>query len=347
MYRFPDWITSGHDLTQLNTFGVPSSARYFAAISDDKKLEELIATGFAGQMAHLVVGRGSNLLFVKPFDGLVIHAQQRNIMAEPLDDEQMLLTCGAGAGWHELVEHCVANNWGGIENLALIPGTVGAAPVQNIGAYGSEVADVLEYVDGIDLHTGTRRRLNRKECQFGYRDSIFKHDSGKNFFISSVTLRLTRNRHRINTGYQALQMHLQQLSIVHPGIREVFDAVVAIRRSKLPDPAVTGNAGSFFKNPIVPMEKLEEWQLTHPSVPFYPIDNQNVKVPAGWLIETAGWKGRTIGRVGTHAKQALVIVNLGGASGQEIYDFSQRICDDVRLRFGIELEREVQLVNGA
>ncbi|MFM8348509.1 MAG: UDP-N-acetylmuramate dehydrogenase, partial [Bacteroidota bacterium] len=230
------------------------------------------------------------------------------------------------------------------ENLALIPGQCGAAPIQNIGAYGRELESVLEYVDGMDLRTGEQMRISRQECRFGYRDSIFKHDFEKKFFISSITLRLTVENHLITDEYDALKKELVAQKINHATIQDIYNTVVNIRRSKLPDPSVTGNAGSFFKNPIIPAAHGAALKLNHPTIPLYTIDNQYVKVPAGWLIEQAGWKGKQLGRVGVHDRQALVLVNLGGATGLEIFDFSSLIIDDILKKFGIQLEREVNII---
>lgn len=332
------------DLSRLNTFGVAARARYFIEINTTEALSAVRNHSLFGSVPVLVLGGGSNVLFTRDPDGIVLHCRISGIKTERINDTEALITVGAGASWHGLVTHCVQQGLGGLENLALIPGQCGAAPIQNIGAYGRELESVLEYVEGMDLRSGEMMRINRRECRFGYRDSIFKHDFEKKFFISSITLRLTMENHLINIEYDALAKVLQAQKINHATIQDIYTAVVSIRRSKLPDPAVTGNAGSFFKNPIVPAAHAAALQVNHPSIPVYTIDNQYVKIPAGWLIEQAGWKGKHHGRVGVHDRQALVLVNLGGASGKEIFEFSSLIIDDIRNKFGIQLEREVNII---
>lgn len=332
------------DLKRLNTFGVSAKARYFIQISSPSDLTAIRDHSIFGSVPVYLLGGGSNVLFTRDLDGLVLHCCIPGIRTEKLSNTEALVTVGAGESWHGLVTHCVRSGLGGLENLALIPGQCGAAPIQNIGAYGSELESVLEYVEGMDLRTGAQLRINRQECRFGYRDSIFKHDFEKKFFISSITLRLTVENHRINDAYDALAKELHERNIKQATIRDVYEAVVSIRRSKLPDPAVTGNAGSFFKNPIVTAAHASALRASHPGIPVYNIDNQFVKIPAGWLIERAGWKGKRQGRVGVHDRQALVIVNIDGASGMEIFDFSQLLIDDVRIKFGIALEREVNII---
>ena len=337
-------IQEHKDLRPLNTFGVAARARYFTEIADADGLSNLFRHDTFRNMPLLVLGGGSNILFKGDFNGLVIHCSVKGIRTETTGDSEVLVTAGAGESWHGLVTHCVESGLGGIENLALIPGSCGAAPIQNIGAYGREVESVIEGVEGIHLMTGETFRMSREECHFGYRESIFKHDFEKKFFISSVTLRLTHKNHVVNSGYEALAAVLGPKQTEKPTIREVYDAVVEVRKKKLPDPAVTGNAGSFFKNPIITAAQLAMLREMHSSIPFYNVDNQHVKVPAGWLIEQAGWKGKQEGHVGVHKHQALVIVNHGNATGSEILTFSQRIQTDVSEKFGITLEREVNVV---
>jgi UDP-N-acetylmuramate dehydrogenase len=238
----------------------------------------------------------------------------------------------------------VEQNLGGIENLALIPGNCGAAPIQNIGAYGRELADVLECVDTIDLRSGITRRFNAQECQLGYRNSIFKQPEGKFFFISSITLRLSTENHLIESSYGALQSILKSIPAEEQTISDVYKAVVEIRKAKLPDPQVTGNAGSFFKNPVISLERLNALKSMYSDIPSYNTDNQHFKIPAAWLIEKAGWKGKQKGPVGIHKFQALVIINSGGASGKQILDFSEEVKRDVQTKFGVTLEREVNAV---
>lgn len=339
----PDLIPNA-DLQPLNTFGVPARARYLAEIRSTDDLEKLRQTGIWSDFPRLIIGGGSNLLFMRDYDGLVLRCAIDGIRAEAVDEDTIHVTCGSGVIWHALVEHCMHNDWGGIENLALIPGRTGAAPVQNIGAYGAELKDVFVQAEVIDLVSGEQLVLDRNFCQFGYRDSIFKTQKGKNFFISSVTLSLTRRNHRFHSEYGALQDYLRDNHMDAQSVQSIGHAVMNIRRKKLPDPAVVGNAGSFFKNPVILRTHLQAIQTEHPHVPFYNIDNQYVKVPAGWLIEHAGWRGKQDGHTGVHAQQALVIINTGGATGEEIFLFAQRVSDDVEQRFGVKLEREVQVI---
>ena len=332
------------DLKPLNTFGVAVHARYLAEIRTTEDLEYLRRSDVWHNHPKLILGGGSNMLFIRDFDGLILRCSIDGIRSEAVDQDTIQVTCGSGVVWHDLVEYCMQNDWGGIENLALIPGRTGAAPVQNIGAYGVELKDVFQQAEAIDINTGEQHQLDRNSCRFGYRDSIFKTPNGKNFFISSITLRLTRKNHHFHSEYGALQEYLKSNNISTLSVRTIGEAVMDIRRKKLPDPALTGNAGSFFKNPVISRDLLLAIQNEYPQIPFYTIDNQLVKVPAGWLIERAGWKGKREGRAGVHAHQALVIVNHGGATGEEILILSQHVCDDVQRLFGISLEREVQVI---
>lgn len=331
-------------LRHLNTFGIDARARYFAEIGDLISLQELIGTPIFQKQRRLILGGGSNILFTGDFDGLVMLNRMPGIRIVEQSAAAVVVEAAAGEVWHSFVTHCIGQGWGGIENLSLIPGTVGAAPIQNIGAYGVELKSVLEWVDGVDLLTGKPRRLKRDECQFGYRDSTFKHTLRENFFISSITLRLTRNNHRLDTRYGAIQEVLEQRKIKTPTVKDISDAVIFIRQSKLPDPVVIGNAGSFFKNPTVPQSLANSLRERHPKIPTYPVDNQNVKIPAGWLIEQCGWKGKKVGNAAVHEHQALVLVNLGGASGQEILSLSEKILASVREKFDINLTTEVNIL---
>jgi UDP-N-acetylmuramate dehydrogenase len=286
------------------------------------------------------------VLFTHNFDGLVIHNSIKGITKANETEETIDLKVSSGEIWHELVMHCMKNNWGGIENLSLIPGTVGAAPIQNIGAYGVEVKDVIENVEVIDLYSGNITQLSRDDCKFSYRDSVFKRGDKKKFFISSVTLRLTKKNHRINTNYGAVLHTLQQKnnsSSTDFSIQQISDAIVEIRREKLPDYHTLGNAGSFFKNPEIEIHLFKNIQSKHPLIPNYTTENQKVKIPAGWLIEQCGWKGKTIGHAGVHAQQALVLVNRGDAQGEEIFSLAQQIISSVKEKFSITLAPEVNI----
>jgi UDP-N-acetylmuramate dehydrogenase len=243
-----------------------------------------------------------------------------------------------------LVLHCVKNNWGGIENLSLIPGLVGAAPIQNIGAYGTEIKNMITQVEAIDLKTGLTKLFTNEECCFGYRESVFKNALREKYFISSITLTLTKKNHRLNTSYGAIHETLSSMNIEQPTIKSISDAVIAIRQSKLPDPRVIGNAGSFFKNPSITVNHYQSLQKTNTTIPSYPSANQEVKVPAGWLIEQCGWKGKKINHVGVHPKQALVLVNYGDGKGEDVFDLAVKIASSVKEKFNIELTPEVNII---
>lgn len=325
------------NLKRYNTFGISAYARYFAEVDDIHQLPDI-------SKDVLILGGGSNILFTKDFDGLVIHNSLKGITVIDQNSDRVTVKVAAGEIWHDFVLHAINNNWGGIENLSLIPGTVGAAPMQNIGAYGVEVKEVIVSVDAIDRSNGALRSFSNEECRFGYRESVFKHELKNKFFISSVTLSLTNNTHHLNTTYGAIADTLKQMDVTEPTIRSVSDAVIKIRRSKLPDPNVIGNAGSFFKNPVIHVDQYNQLKKQIPSIPGYVSDNQEVKVPAGWLIEQSKLKGIRRGDVGVHEHQALVLVNYGNGTGEEILDLSKNIQRIVFDNFGIELNTEVNII---
>lgn len=329
------------DLTPFNTFRVPASARWYVKVDDIRIIQELIGHAVFNSAPRFILGRGSNVLFTQPYEGLIVHVhlKGKRIIRETRD--LVWLEVMAGEDWHQLVEFCVNQNYGGIENLSLIPGTTGAAPVQNIGAYGAELSEVLDSVQGIDLITGELRTLTADECQLGYRDSIFKHELKEKFFISSITLRLTKRLHNLRYTYGALRQTLHDMGVREPTLSDISKAVISIRSSKLPDPCHTGNAGSFFKNPVIPLSAFRVLKEKYPAIPSYPADNQNIKIPAAWLIEQCGWKGKRIGDAGVHGLQPLVLVNYGRASGAEIHQLAQRIRASVEEKFNIALQPEV------
>lgn len=331
-------------LRQLNTFGLDVKAAHFTSITQPSQLGELIQLSLFHQQRRLILGGGSNLLFLGDFDGLVIHSCIKGIQVLDETEDQVWVRAGSGESWHGLVLHCLAREWGGLENLSLIPGTTGAAPLQNIGAYGVEVKDVIEHVDTMDLSTGQSHRFTNEECRFGYRESVFKQPEQKNIFISSITLRLTKKNHAIKTQYSALQEVLQHDKITSPTIHDISRAVIAVRQSKLPDPRQIGNAGSFFKNPTVTMAQYDSLRATYPKIPSYIVDNQTVKIPAGWLIEQCGWKGFMRGSIGVHPKQALVLVNHGNGNGREIYQLALDIQSSVSEKFNVHLSPEVNII---
>lgn len=338
-------IEENIDLTPYNTFHVAARARYFVRIQSISELKLLLSEPIYKNNKRLILGGGSNCVFVRDFDGLIIKVETLGIEVLSKSETEIRVKVASGEVWHDFVMHCLSHNWGGVENLSLIPGTVGASPIQNIGAYGVEVKELIESVEGVSLEDGVERTFTNEECKFSYRESIFKHALSKIFFISSITLRLTTKNHRINTSYGGIKDHLDKQNIAVPTIHDVSQSVIAIRKSKLPDPAVMGNAGSFFKNPVITVEQLKKLQVKFPEIPSYNADNQLFKVPAGWLIEKAGWKGKRINDVGVHDKQALVIVNHRDASGEEIFSLSQKIIDDVQEKFNIQLVREVNIIH--
>jgi UDP-N-acetylmuramate dehydrogenase len=327
-------------LRQLNTFGIDVPCEALIEFSSADELTNLGGEEALPRPFH-VLGGGSNVLLTGPVQGTVLLNRIKGISVVDEDPESVWLKVGAGEGWHDLVLYAISNSWGGIENLALIPGTVGASPIQNIGAYGVEVKDTITEVEVWDWETDSLRSYKNKECRFGYRDSVFKGQLKGRIVVTAVTFQLSK-KPRLNTAYGAIQDELTALGL-EPSVQSVAQAVINIRKSKLPDPAVIGNAGSFFKNPTIPEDVFKQLKDRHPTVPSYPAGNGLVKLPAGWLIEYCGWKGRREGEAGVHAKQALVLVNYGNAAGQEIWDLSEAVLKSVKETFGIQLEREVQV----
>ncbi len=337
-------IQENINLQPYNTFGIKAYARYFISIQTTNDLISLIQSEPYRNHKRLILGGGSNILFTCDFNGLVIHNDLKGITITGETDDHIQLTVASGESWHSFVMHCLGNNWGGIENLSLIPGTVGAAPMQNIGAYGVEIKEVVDRVTGIDLFTGTEQTFTNSECRFGYRESIFKHDLKEKIFISSVTLSLTKKNHRLRTEYGAIKDTLNAMSITQPTIHSVSEAVITIRQQKLPDPQVLGNSGSFFKNPVITASHYEQLLKDYPAMPGYKAENQSIKIPAAWLIESCGWKGKRINDAGVHHQQALVLVNYGTATGEEILSLSRNIQHDVAKKFDIDLTPEVNIV---
>ena len=334
-------IQENFPLKTFNTFGVVAKAKYFAEVNSLEELKETLQFSYS---PILVLGGGSNVLFTKDFDGLVIKLNLKGISEEILDENHVLVTAKAGENWHEFVQFTISKNYGGLENLSLIPGNVGTCPIQNIGAYGTEIKDHFTSCKVLNTETLEVETIDLEQCKFGYRDSIFKTSAKGKYIILEVTFKLTTQNHHIKTEYGAISAELKNLGIENPTIQDVAKAVINIRQSKLPNPAEIGNAGSFFKNPTIPLEQFENLKNQFPEIQGYANGNF-VKVPAGWLIENAGWKGKQIGNVASHKLQALVIINAtGNATGKEIYDFSTLIIDAVKEKYGIELEREVNIV---
>lgn len=331
-------------LKAYNTFGVEAAAKYFTEVNTIEELKEAIRFSSSHSLPVLFLGGGSNVLLTKDFEGAAIQINLKGITEEIVDENHILVTAKSGENWHEFVMYSLDKNYGGLENLSLIPGNVGTSPMQNIGAYGTEIKDIFVSCSVLNLDTLEIEVFDLEKCRFGYRDSIFKQEGKGKYVILEVTFRLTRKEHSIKTEYGAITAELEKLNIENPTIQDVSKAVITIRQSKLPDPKVIGNAGSFFKNPTIPLSQFEDLQLKFENIQGYPNGNQ-VKVPAGWLIEQCGWKGKQIGNVASHQLQSLVIVNAtGNASGKEIYDFSTQIINSVKEKFGIELEREVNII---
>ncbi|WP_027376730.1 UDP-N-acetylmuramate dehydrogenase [Kaistella palustris] len=337
-------IKQNFSLKKFNTFGVDVAAEYFAQVNSLEELLEAVTFSKNLHLALLVLGGGSNVLFTKDLTGLVIQLDLKGISEEKISDSEVLVTACAGENWHGFVEYCLRKDYGGLENLSLIPGNVGTSPMQNIGAYGTEIKDTFVNCKVLNLKTLEVETFGAEKCSFGYRESFFKKEGKGKYIILEVTFRLRTRDHVIKVEYGAIASELESLGTERPTIQDVSRAVINIRQSKLPDPAVLGNAGSFFKNPSVPKKQFLEVQKEYPNIPNFP-QGEFVKVPAGWLIEQCGWKGKQVGNVASHKLQALVLVNAtGGASGQEIFDFSARIIESVKDKFGIELEREVNII---
>lgn len=335
-------ILKNYDLTKLNTFGIHAEACFFVEIKNEQDLIDLFQTSEFKENEKLFLGGGSNILFTKDFAGIVILNKLKGIEIVKENDENILIKAMGGEWWNDLVNFTVEHEFWGIENLSLIPGTVGATPVQNIGAYGVELKDTLKSVEAYEIETGKKTTFSKEECEFGYRDSVFKNKLRGQYFISAITLKLSKVPNK-NVRYRALQEYLDKNKIEVHSAKDISNAVTEIRRSKLPDPKVIGNAGSFFKNVFVEKSKLEELKKIYGDIPSFE-EGSVVKIPAGWLIEQCGWKGKRIGNVGVHEKQALVLVNHGGATGEEIKNLAFEITDSVYQKFGLKLTPEVNLI---
>lgn len=331
-------------LQRFNTFGLDESAREVWVLQDEDDVIEFATDEAAVSNLKLILGGGSNLLLTGPIDGLVVNIALRGHQVVEESDDHVIVEVQAGENWHQTVLWTIQQGYGGLENLSLIPGQVGTAPVQNIGAYGVELKDHFVSLDGIELGSGTKKTYTLQDCQFGYRDSIFKHDLKGKFIITAVRFELTKWNHKIRTEYGAIQAELEKRGISSPSIKDVSDAVIAIRQSKLPDPQEIGNSGSFFKNPVVAQSEYERIQAEYPEVVAYPAGEGRIKLAAGWMIEKAGWKGFRRGDAGVHERQALVLVNYGEARGQEVYQLALDIIEDIDKRFGVKLTPEVNIL---
>ncbi|WP_396145410.1 UDP-N-acetylmuramate dehydrogenase [Flavobacterium sp.] len=335
-------IQNNFSLKKYNTFGIEAKAKQFVAVHSVEELKQILATHKTE--AKFILGGGSNMLLTQDINALVIHIDLKGKKIIKEDNDYVWVESQAGEVWHEFVLWSIDHNLGGLENMSLIPGNVGTTPVQNIGAYGTEIKDTFVSCNTVDIATQELVTFTKAECKFGYRESIFKQEAKDKYVITSVVFKLTKRNHKINTAYGDITKELEKNNIVTPNLKEVSNAVIAIRKSKLPDPKELGNSGSFFKNPIIPKELYEKAHAQFPDMPHYVVSETEVKVPAGWLIEQAGFKGKRFGDAGIHKNQALVLVNYGNATGQEIFAVSKDIQATVLNKFGIAIEAEVNVI---
>jgi UDP-N-acetylmuramate dehydrogenase len=337
-------IQKNISLKPYNTFGINANAKYFSLFENVNELEELFSNStFSIQNPTLILGGGSNILLTKDFDGIVLKNEIKGIEVVKEDEDHIYIKAGAGENWHQFVLYCVKNNYAGVENLSLIPGNVGASPMQNIGAYGVEIKDVFHELEAFHKNDKSVQKFSLKDCSFGYRESVFKNKFKDQFVITSVTYRLNK-KPSLNTSYGAINQELERMG-VKESIQSISQAVINIRTSKLPDPKEIGNAGSFFKNPVIMNEQFTELKKAFPNIVAFPSDDNHTKLAAGWLIEQCGWKGYRKNDAGCYPKQALVLVNYGNASGNEIFDLSEVIIQSVKEKFGVALEREVNVIS--
>jgi len=332
-------IQENISLKPYNTFGIDVIAKRFISVNYVRELQHILRR----EQDIFLLSGGSNMLLTKDIESLVIHLNIKGIQVKE-DWKYAYVTASAGEDWHSFVLWCLNMNYGGLENLSLIPGNVGTSPIQNIGAYGVEVKDLITRVDGVEIKTAHPVSYTNEECQFGYRNSIFKNELKGKVALTSVTFRLTKDRHKLNTSYGAIESELAAQNIQKPTIHDISNAVIKIRQSKLPDPKKIGNSGSFFKNPVISKQQFEELKADYPNIPSYPVSDTEIKVPAGWLIEQAGFKGKRYGDYGVHEKQALVLVNYDNASGKDIFKLAQNIQQTIADTFGISLEIEVNVI---
>ncbi|WP_299823530.1 UDP-N-acetylmuramate dehydrogenase [uncultured Pontibacter sp.] len=336
-------LESDYSLKAYNTFGIDVKAKLFVRFGTVQELQQLLRMPEVQQEEKLILGGGSNVLFTKDFEGVVLRNEIKGIEVVREDEQHVYLKAGSGEVWHEFVLYTLQHNLGGIENLSLIPGSVGAAPLQNIGAYGVELKDVFHELEAVELSTGKIHQFDNNTCQFGYRESIFKNKLKGQYIVTAVTFKLHK-QHKLNTSYGAIQTTLQEMQVQQPTIHDVSAAVCHIRSTKLPNPKEIGNAGSFFKNPEIPLAQFERLKAQFPDVPSYPVSATTVKVPAGWLIEQCGWKGKVLDKYGVHKNQALVLVNYGGAKGEQLRQLAYDIIASVEDKFGIKLHPEVNII---
>lgn len=331
-------IQKNISLKQYNTFGIDVFAKRFVSVSSIKELIEIIAI----EKDVFLLGGGSNILLTSNIEKLVIHLNLKGIIVNNIKKNTVLVTADAGENWHDFVLWCISQNYGGLENLSLIPGNVGTSPIQNIGAYGVEIKNTFHQLEAVNIETGKTKIFTNNDCDFGYRNSVFKKKLKGKYIIVNVTFKLSKQMHKTNASYGAIKTYLQ--NIKEPTIKNISDAVIAIRQNKLPDPKIVGNGGSFFKNPIINSTLFNLLQKKYPEIPHYIVSNKEIKIPAGWLIEQCGFKGVRFGDAGVHTKQALVLVNYNNATGKEIYKLALNIQQKVKETFGIELDIEVSVI---
>lgn len=336
-------IRQNVNLKSFNTFGIEVYCSYFAEVHSVDEILAVQGTDVYRNNQKLIVGGGSNILFTRNFEGLVVKNALKGIEVVSETADGVVVKAMAGEVWHDFVMWCINRNYAGLENLSLIPGCVGASPMQNIGAYGVEIKEVFEELEAIDLTSGEKRVFKKQDCAFGYRESVFKHQYKNRYIIVSVSFRLKKQA-ALNTTYGAINAELEKMQVSSPGIKDVSEAVIRIRRSKLPDPKETGNAGSFFKNPEVSATTYTELKSRFPELVAYPLDNGSYKLAAGWLIEQCGLKGHEINGAAVHLKQALVLINKGNARGEDVFQLSSYVIERVAEKFGVRLEREVNIL---
>ncbi|HMC01329.1 MAG TPA: UDP-N-acetylmuramate dehydrogenase [Flavobacteriaceae bacterium] len=335
-------IQQNISLKSFNTFGIDVNAKQFVSVSNIEELKQVLE--LVKNKNKLILGGGSNMLLTKDINELVIHIHLKGISVISEDRNTALIKANAGENWHEFVLWTLNQDFGGLENLSLIPGNVGTAPIQNIGAYGVELKDTFISCEAISVNSGEMHTFSKDECNFDYRDSIFKNEAKGKYIITSVVFKLTKNEHKLNTKYGAIENQLESVGIKNPSIKDVSNAVISIRQSKLPDPKVLGNSGSFFKNPVITLNQFNDLKSNFPEIPSYLVSENQVKVPAAWLIEKAGFKGKRFGNYGVHTKQALVLVNYGNANGSDILALSKIIQKTILRLFNISIEVEVNIL---
>ncbi len=336
-------ISSNISLKPYNTFGIDASAKFFTSIQSIENIKELLQSTEYKNNKHLILGGGSNMLLTQNVDAIVVKNNLKGIVIVKENEDSVFVKCAGGEVWHEFVMWCIDKNFGGLENLSLIPGCTGASPMQNIGAYGVEIKDTFYELEAIHSITGEQKTFSKSECEFGYRESVFKHQFKNQFIITSVTFQLSK-KPTFHVEYGAIKQELDVMNISELSIKAISQAVINIRSSKLPNPKEIGNAGSFFKNPEVQASVYENLKINFPNIVAYPLENGNYKLAAGWLIEQSGLKGYRVGDAGVHKLQALVLVNYGGATGNEIYNLSTHVLQTVKAKFGVDLEREVNII---